>query len=240
MTYDATARIFSDEERALAITIARQLGFSIERRRAEQQRDLMVAELSHRVKNTLATVITIARRSFGKDVAVEEARRSFDGRIRALAQTHGRLAEANWSGVSIGELLSDELAPYRREDGRNVTLSGPAVNLDARQSIVLGMAFHELATNAAKYGSLSAKCGTVSVSWTVEEARLRIVWSEQGGPAVAPPQRSGFGRLLLERALAADLRGEVQLDFAADGVRCTLSLPLDERPPAIEGGTVAA
>ena len=241
MTYDGTARIFSDEERALAVTIARQLGFAIERRRADQQRDLMVAELSHRVKNTLATVITIARQSFGKDVAVEEARRSFDGRIRALAQTHGRLAEASWSGVSVGELLADELAPYRRDDGRNVTLSGLPVNLTARSGIMLGMAFHELATNAAKYGALSAKCGTVAVGWTVEEARLRIVWSEQGGPAVAPPQRSGFGRLLLERALAADLHGEVQLDFAPEGVRCVLTVPLEPQAGVeTETDTVAA
>lgn len=239
MTYDATARIFSDDERALAVTIARQLGFAIERRRAEQQRDLMVAELSHRVKNTLATVITIARQSFGKDMPVEDARRSFDGRIRALAQTHGRLAEASWSGVSVGELLSDELAPYRRDDGHNVTLFGPAVSLTARQGIVLGMAFHELATNAAKYGSLSAKCGAVAVVWNVEEGRLRIVWSERGGPVVAPPQRRGFGCLLLERAIASDIHGEVQLDFAADGVRCTLSLPLDQ-PAELEDRTAAA
>jgi two-component sensor histidine kinase len=93
------------------------------------------------------------------------------------------------------------------------------------------MAFHELATNAAKYGSLSRKGGSVAVNWTVEQAppRLCVEWAEQGGPAVKPPTRSGFGRLLLERALAADLHGEVALEFAADGVRCRLAVPLEDR-----------
>lgn len=205
-----------------------------ERKKAEAQRDLMVAELSHRVKNTLATVITIARQSFGKDLAVEEARHSFDGRIRALAQTHGRLAEANWSGVGFREILSDELAPYRREDGGNVKMAGPDVKLAARYAVSLGMAFHELATNAAKYGSLSVRNGAIEVDWTIELAprRLSVRWVEKGGPGVKPPKRSGFGRLLLERALAADLDGDVKLEFVAEGVRCALTVPLEsERDP---------
>jgi PAS domain S-box-containing protein len=203
-----------------------------DRKRAEMERDLLVAELSHRVKNTLATVISIARQSFSRNKSIEEARRSFDGRIQALAQTHGRLADGNWSGVSLRAILADEFAPYRREDGANVRLSGPDVTLNPKAAVVLGMAVHELATNAAKYGALASREGAVSVSWQVEgEGDLLIRWAEDGGPPVSPPRRSGFGRLLLERALAADLRGKAQLDFAPEGIRCDVRLPLDALLP---------
>ena len=128
-----------------------------DRKKAEEQRDLLVAELSHRVKNTLAIVISIAQQSFSRNPNAEEARRSFDSRIRALAQTHSRLAEANWSGVSFQAMLLDELAPYFRDDGRNITVSGPPIALHAKCALTLGMALHELATNAAKHGALSSK-----------------------------------------------------------------------------------
>jgi two-component sensor histidine kinase len=201
-----------------------------DRKKAEEQRDLLVAELSHRVKNTLAIVISIAQQSFSRNPNPEEACRAFDSRIRALAQTHGRLAEANWSGVSFEAMLRDELAPYLREDGRNIRVSGPPIALHAKCALTLGMALHELATNAAKHGALSSKRGAVDVAWQIDPAdrQLRIRWSESGGPPVSPPVRSGFGRLLLERALASDLGGEVQLAFDEDGVKCAIAIPLDE------------
>ena len=201
-----------------------------DRKKAEEQRNLLVAELSHRVKNTLATVISIAQQSFARNPNVDDARSSFDSRIRALAQTHSRLAEANWSGVSFQAMLLDELAPYFRADGGNVRVSGPPVAFNAKAALTLGMALHELATNAAKHGALSTKCGSVDVAWQVDpgDRKLRIRWTEAGGPIVKPPERSGFGRLLLERALASDLGGEVQLDFDKDGLRCAIAIPLDE------------
>jgi PAS domain S-box-containing protein len=210
----------------------RMLGATLditERKRADAQRDLLVAELSHRVKNTLATVISIAQQSFAKGPSVEEARQSFNGRIRALAQTHSRLAEGNWSGVSFETMLLDEVAPYRYDDGSNLRLSGPEIILNPKCAVVLGMAFHELATNAAKYGALSVRSGLVSVAWELAPLRdaLGIRWIESGGPPVSRPERSGFGRLLLERAVASDLNGEVRLHFAADGLRCEFTLPLE-------------
>lgn len=202
-----------------------------EKKRLEAQRDLLIAELSHRVKNTLATVISIARQSFGKTNA-EEARR-FDSRIRGLARTHSRLAEASWSGVSLGTIIDDECAPYRHDDGKNVSIAGPTMWLNPKCALTLGMALHELATNAAKYGALSVKEGTVAVEWDERsDGTLAIRWREAGGPPVQPPQRSGFGRLLLERALASDLNGKVQLEFAQSGLKCTIAIPASEHRPA--------
>ncbi len=201
-----------------------------DRKASEAQRDLLLAELSHRVKNTLATVISIARQSFARNQNVDDVIASFDARIRALAQTHTRLAEASWSGVSFETMLNDELAPYTRDDGSNMRFSGPPVRLSPRSALTLGMAIHELATNAAKHGALSSKKGVVDISWRLDPGRLlSITWTESGGPPVGPPERSGFGRLLLERALASDLHGDVRLDFARSGLTCSISLPLDDR-----------
>lgn len=201
-----------------------------ERKENELQRDLLVAELSHRVKNTLSTVISIEQQSFLNSSSIEGARRSFTDRIRALAHSHARLAEGNWSGVSLEAVLREELALYQQQDGRNVRLSGPPVTLKPKCALTLGLAVHELATNAAKYGALSSNVGNVEVRWTIEpqEQALTISWLESGGPPVSPPKRSGFGRLLLERAIASDLSGRVELDFAERGIRCVVQLPVSD------------
>jgi PAS domain S-box-containing protein len=225
MTYYDTAHIFSEDERALAITIARQLGFSIERSKADTQRDLLVAELSHRVKNTLATVLSIARQSFQNEST--PVHRIFERRLLALAQTHGQLAEANWTGAPLQDMVACELAPYRNADGSNVVLAGPTVVLNPRAAVLLGMTFHELATNAAKYGSLSSESGKVEVQWRREPNFVTICWTESGGPPVAEPVRHGFGRTLLQRALKADLRGDADLRFRPEGVQFELRMPLE-------------
>jgi len=231
MVYFNEPHVFESAEIDLVITIARQLGFSIERVRAEQRRDLLVAELNHRVKNTLATVVAISHQSYANGRSPEEAHRSFERRVRALAQTHGRLAEASWSGVSLEMLLADETAPYRDERG-NVQIAGPKIQLNPKSAVSLGLAFHELTTNAAKYGALSSKEGRLGVTWsTTTDRDLRIRWKESGGPAVQQPQRRGFGRLLLERALRMDLDAEVQLDFASTGLECIITFPLDRSGP---------
>ncbi|HEX4079477.1 MAG TPA: PAS domain S-box protein [Rhizomicrobium sp.] len=195
-------------------------------KKAEAQRNLMVAELNHRVKNTLATVISIARQSFA-GAEFGEARNAFDARIRGLAQTHSRLAQADWTSVSLNALFADEFAPYLRDGDRNVALSGPEVELSPKCALTLGLAIHELATNAAKYGGLSSDGGNVHVSWSVDprDRSLDIAWAENGGPHVSPPLRTGFGRLLLERALVADLKSQVRLDFDPRGLRCSLRIP---------------
>jgi two-component sensor histidine kinase len=201
-----------------------------ERKQAEQHRNLLVAELSHRVKNTLASVISVAQQTFRQAQSFKEARGAFEGRIQALAHTHSRLAESNWAGASLAAVIMDEVTPYRGGDGGNIRMAGPDVTLGPKSAVSMGMAFHELATNAGKYGALSAAGGSVEIEWGMvrpEDRQVRIRWIERGGPEVAPPTRSGFGRLLLERGLAHELKGKVQLDFAKEGLRCTIVFPLD-------------
>jgi two-component system, chemotaxis family, CheB/CheR fusion protein len=206
-----------------ASKIARNIS---EHKRAEAQRNLLVAELNHRVKNTLATVVSIARQSFAGANA-EEARTAFDARIRGLAQTHGRLADTNWESVSLETLFADEFAPYRQQGSRNINFGGAQIDLSPRCALTLGLAVHELVTNAAKYGALSTDTGTVDVCWSLDmpSRTLDIRWVEEGGPAVSPPRRSGFGRLLLERALVSDLNSEVRVDFDPRGLRCRIRIP---------------
>jgi PAS domain S-box-containing protein len=199
-----------------------------ERKRAESQRDLLLAEIDHRVKNTLATVVSIANQSFSKDRSLEESRHSFSDRIRALAQTHTRLAEASWSGASLGTIIRDEIAPYRGAD--NVRITGPDVVLNPKCAISLGLAIHELTTNAAKYGALSSTTGLVEICWQLSSSadEIRLNWAESGGPPVSPPKRTGFGRLLLERVLVSDLRGAVKLEFGREGLTCSIVLPVKQ------------
>jgi PAS domain S-box-containing protein len=199
-----------------------------DRKRDEAQRELLVAELSHRVKNTLATVISIAHQSFAKGRSPRQAQRSFDDRIRALAQTHTRLAETNWSGVSLETVIRDETAPYQ-DRGRNVRICGPQIILNPKCAVSFGMAIHELTTNAAKYGALSNSGGSLEVAWQIAptDKEVRLRWIESGGPPVRPPQHNGFGRVLLERAMASDLNGDVQLDFVREGLMCRIVFPLE-------------
>jgi PAS domain S-box-containing protein len=199
-----------------------------DRKRGEAQRELLVAELSHRVKNTLATVISIAHQSFAKGRSPRRAQRSFDDRIRALAQTHTRLAETNWSGVSLETVIRDETAPYQ-DRGRNVRIGGPQIILNPKCAVSFGMAIHELTTNAAKHGALSTRGGSLEVAWQIVPAdkEVQLRWIESGGPVVKPPQHSGFGRVLLERAMASDLNGDVQLDFIREGLMCRIVFPLE-------------
>jgi PAS domain S-box-containing protein len=199
-----------------------------DRKLAEQHRNLLVAELSHRVKNTLATVISVAQQTFRQAKSFEDARGSFEGRIQALAHTHSRLAETNWTGASLQDVIADEVTPYCSNAGANIRTMGPEVMLGPKSAVSLGMALHELATNASKYGSLSSQDGSVEIEWgLVRDNQLRVRWTERGGPEVLAPTRSGFGRLLLERGLAHELKGKVQLDFAKEGLNCTIVFPLE-------------
>ena len=191
-----------------------------ELKRAEQHRELLMAELDHRVKNALAAVQSMARQALAPggqaDVFVE--------RFAALATAYGLLSNSRWEGGALTALLDGVLAAHRDR----VTLSGPEVQLDARTTQVLALGVHELATNAAKHGALSRDTGRVEIRWTPGGGgrELRLEWLEHGGPAAEPPAATGFGLSLLRRSVRHELGGEVDLDFGPEGLRCRLLLPL--------------
>ncbi|WP_119680904.1 response regulator [Indioceanicola profundi] len=206
-----------------------------ERRRAEQRQAILMAELSHRVKNTLATVNSIAaqtRQRHQQDTDAFWA--AFSGRLQALSNTHNLLARHHWGEVELAQLLTSEAAPYRDEQRGNLRLDGPPVQLSPKAALALGMAVHELATNAAKYGAFSTPEGRVDLSWTIDAAaeegkeRLLITWRETGGPPVSPPSRSGFGSRLIRSGLAYELGGSTKQDFRPEGLRVTMNVPLSE------------
>jgi two-component sensor histidine kinase len=202
-----------------------------EQRRNEAQRELLVAELNHRVKNTLAVVQGIAHQTFRAGNATPEARRAFEGRLVALATAHGLLTQSNWENASLEKLAADALRSQGVDD-RRISLAGPDVHLPARQALAIAMALHELCTNAVKYGSLSNDAGTIKVEWAEESGatpRLRLTWREVDGPLVTPPDRRGFGSRLIEHSLAEDLEGEVAMQFNPDGLICAIAAPLPAR-----------
>ena len=201
-----------------------------ERRRAEQHQRLLLDELNHRVKNTLATVQSMARQTLQGDISLEAFREAFEGRLMALSQTHNLLTVSNWQGASLSDIAHRELAPYSRTDRPNVRFDGPDIYLRPKHAVALGMALHELATNAAKYGALSHAAGWVNLEWRINDRLLRLEWAEHHGPPVRPPRRRGFGSRLLERGLAHELAAQTQLDFAPEGLRCHIELMLPKGP----------
>lgn len=201
-----------------------------ERRSAEEQRGLLLAELEHRVKNTLASVMSIAAHTLRDGGDLAGARELFIGRLHALSHAHDLLAAGNWQSADLAQVVRRSVEPYATGDAGRQTIDGPTVLLRPRAAVTLGMIVHELATNAAKYGSLSVPDGSLDVTWSRETAaggdpRLHLVWRERGGPPVCPPRRTGFGRTLIERGLKHDLGGEARLEFETAGLVCTLSLP---------------
>jgi two-component sensor histidine kinase len=197
---------------------------------AEQQQQLLIRELQHRVQNTLATVQAILAATARSSHSLSDFQEAFSGRLVALGKTHSILSENDRQIVTVLELLRFELEPYDDRTERRVVLQGPSVGLPAVVAIPLGLAFHELATNAAKYGALSDIAGMVTVRWRTENddggETLYIQWDESNGPQVAEPTREGFGTRLLNRALPAQAGAKVTLNFAPTGLRVDLSIPL--------------
>ena len=198
---------------------------------AEDHLRLMVLELNHRVKNSLATVQAIAVQTLRGAESPAEAREALLGRISALAAAHDILTREQWDGAGVGDVAHGVLDALTGARDR-LRVSGPVVRLDAKMALSLSMAFYELGSNALKYGALSGAEGQVTLDWNVEANELRLTWAEQGGPPVAQPTRRGFGSRLLERGLAAELDGEVNLRFDSSGLICTIRAALPS-PTAI-------
>jgi len=201
-----------------------------ERKAAEQRARLLIDELNHRVKNTLATVQSLATQTARTAPNPASFRESFEGRLIALAKAHDQLTMHHWESADLRGLLSAAFAPYRGGTER-VIMRGEDVLLQPRAVLTLAMAFHELITNAAKYGALSVPTGRVEMHWHVapcpQGLRLRIFWRERGGPPVAEPAQRGFGSRLIEGGVEAELGGHARLSFAPQGLRCEMELPLD-------------
>jgi PAS domain S-box-containing protein len=196
-----------------------------ERRTAEDRQALLLAELSHRVKNTLAVVQSIAGQSLTADRPAGEARAAFMDRVQRLTRTHELLTASDWRGASLRAVAEGELGPYA---GR-ASVSGPDLRLTPKASLLMALVLHELATNAAKHGALSTPGGRVEVGWScAADENFRLWWREREGPPVEPASRRSFGRLLIERAVAYDLRGSACLELAVEGVRYELTAPAAE------------
>jgi PAS domain S-box-containing protein len=197
-----------------------------ERKIAEERQQLLINELNHRVKNTLATVQAIAFQTLKADLPVAEARSRFEARLMALSRAHSLLTGQSWEGAPLDRIVHDATEYLSEEQGR-FEIEGEAIWLAPRAALALALAFHELSTNAAKYGALSRDGGKVSIRWHSDGNLLRIDWKESGGPAVTAPASRGFGSRLIERGLASDLGGSASLSFDPDGLSCTIEAALD-------------
>jgi PAS domain S-box-containing protein len=203
-----------------------------DRKLGEERQDLLIRELHHRVKNTLATVQAIVSSTARTATNMDAFYRSFVPRLVSLAHTHDLLTGDQWQKASLGELLRNELGPYSDPAGTRVVIEGPVVEFPSEFAVPLGMAIHELTTNAAKHGAFSTSEGQVDVRWTVsdDETRpvLHLAWTERNGPPVRPPTRQGFGSRLLRRVLTAQLEAKVDIAYEETGLRCTIAVPIPQ------------
>jgi two-component sensor histidine kinase len=190
-------------------------------------RNSLTRELNHRVKNTLANVLSIIALTRRRATSLQDFADGLDGRIRALSATHDLLTQSDWGATPVKAVVQAELRPYAHDADHVVQLQGPEVLLAPNDALSLGLAMHELATNAAKYGALSKTGGQVAVCWQlVSDALVRIDWQESGGPPVPQQRGRGFGTDLIERIVAHELKNPVKLEFNPDGVRCVLTIPV--------------
>lgn len=192
-------------------------------RRAEDHQRLLINELNHRVKNTLATIQSLARQTLRDGVTAREARERLTERLLALSAAHNVLTRENWEGADLGDIAREAVRPYD-DQGDRIAVCGPDVRLAPNVALALSMALHELATNALKYGALSAPHGRVALDWSRDGQAIDLVWREAGGPPVEPPQATGFGSRLLA-GLAGELGAPADVTYAPQGVVCRLRAP---------------
>lgn len=198
--------------------------------RTEQRQALLIRELHHRVRNTLATVQGVMNTTAKTSTTIEDFQEAFAGRIASLAKTHAVMTEQPQQSISFQQLLTQELGPYSDDLGLRIHLSGPAVDLPSQIAVPLGMAVHELTTNAVRHGALAKEEGRIEVGWGLidkdGEPALLCEWVEFSGPPVTPPSRDGFGSMLLKRVLSQQIGAEVKVDFAPEGFRLRMAVPL--------------
>jgi two-component sensor histidine kinase len=192
---------------------------------------MMIDELNHRVKNTLSTVQSIVWQALRKNAVPEAVRESIESRLFALSRSHDLLTREHWEGAGLLGLVNEALEPFGvvNERTERIAITGDNVRLRPKATLALGIALHELATNAVKYGAFSNDGGSILIEWitkpTIEGNRLILRWQEKGGPPVTPPTRKGFGSRVIERGLPHELEGTVNLEYPVDGVNCTINVP---------------
>ena len=216
-----------DERDEAMAELRRTMADMVELREHEQRQRLLLDELNHRVKNTLASVQSIASQTISRSESLEDFQTTFLQRLMSLSSTHDLLVERTWEAASLRELVDRTLAHY----GRPYSYEGPDLDLHPNFAVTMGMALHELATNALKYGAWSAS-GSVTVDVSIDDANdppLCVIWREEGGPRVVAPQRTGFGSRLLQRGVASELGAMVRIEYAPEGVVCTICTPESEK-----------
>ncbi len=197
----------------------------------QAQSQMLIGELNHRVKNTLTTVQSIVSQAARSNADPQAMRKAVESRLFALSRSHDLLTREKWRSAGLLDVLHDALAPFGGLDerSRRIEVSGENIRFAPKAALALGIAFHELATNAMKYGAFSDDNGLIRIEWTLEPAptgwRLLLIWTERDGPLVVPPLRKGFGSNVLERGLAHELEGTVELDYRPSGVVCTMNIP---------------
>ena len=201
-----------------------------DRKFAEEHRAVLASELTHRVKNTLATVGAVVGQTLRDAASLEDARHAVEGRIASLGTAHELLLRDEIEGAAIGDIVKNVLAPFIDRNGRRIAMAGPTIHLTPEVTLALSMALHELATNAVKYGALSNDVGRVVIGWALTganaERRFTFTWVEEGGPPVVPPSRTGFGTRMIERVLSRHVRGKATIHYPADGVQFGIEAPM--------------
>ena len=208
-------------------------------KKEEVHSKMLIDELNHRVKNTLSTVQSIVWQALRTTSDPEVLRESIETRLHALSRSHDLLTRENWASAGLHDVVNDALEPFTVANGRaaRIVITGNNIRISPKATLALGIAFHELATNAVKYGAFSNEAGSILIAWTIEPKpegnRLILIWHEKDGPPVAPPTRKGFGTRVIERGLAHELEGTVHLDYRANGLVCTIDFPA---PRGARGG----
>ena len=211
----------------------------VQRRQAEHNQELLIAELHHRVKNTLATAQALVQLNLAASPTLASFRDTIGGRLESLAKTHTLLTDKRWHAINFRDILKSELAPY--EQNQRVSFEGPDFDLEAEVATTIGMVIHELTTNAAKYGALTVSSGEIEIRWTADskddgaEATIALVWRESGGPPVDQPASKGFGSTLIERLIVRQFGGTAKFQFATGGLlfQATFAVPVATRARTI-------
>ncbi|MQT11961.1 sensor histidine kinase [Segnochrobactrum spirostomi] len=203
-----------------------------ERKASEKRQALLMGELTHRVKNTLTLVMSIANRTLASIRDMSEFRTAFGRRLEALAATHTLLAEGAWAGLTLEDLVNAELAPYAALGSPRFALRGLNVRIASDTAVALGLIFHELVTNAVKYGALSNDTGRISIAAAPDGDSLELVWREEGGPPVTAPEKAGFGQTVISRGLGQSGAKATKVEFHPEGLVCRMFLAREQLDPA--------